>query len=224
MCKNTEVTQVVSEHPKTALFNLIARRGEEWLFIYSHYRISNSRTGTTIKYEGKTIAQTVDENGKKCEKNACLEALEWMKKNAKEYPTFEEVLLQKPHKPKKSVGKAKAAHGRCNERLAYNSFALAETLPSWFKDHREATKEEDEQGIDLVINSHDLGPLYIQIKSSRRGEIKFLDKGRRSRLIEVIVIRANETKKMVLEKILEACEKIRTQILERRGQKNNASL
>jgi hypothetical protein len=58
--------------------------------------------------------------------------------------------------------------------------------PPWMYGVRPATKEEDERGIDIVVTT-DVGPIYIQVKSSWNGMSSFFRK-RRKAMIAVIVV------------------------------------
>ncbi len=66
----------------------------------------------------------------------------------------------------------------------------------WIKDVRKSTREEDVNGIDVVIES-DVGPLYLQCKSNPKEGQKFRKKQREGRypsLIEVVVMKEGASK------------------------------
>jgi hypothetical protein len=46
--------------------------------------------------------------------------------------------------------------------------------PAWIGEVRLSTKEEDHRGIDVVIETTDVGNILIQVKSSHRGREEFL--------------------------------------------------
>jgi len=56
----------------------------------------------------------------------------------------------------------------------------------WFASARISTEEEDAHGIDIVVETSDIGKLFFQVKSSRRGAAEF-QKKRRGAHIAIIV-------------------------------------
>ena len=104
------------------------------------------------------------------------------------------------------------------EMLAVEAFSEPDShRPRWFRSIRLGTEEEDHDGIDVVIETTDLGKLLIQVKSSLAGVKKFTEKGRRSHLIGIVVIHIDDEASIVREKILEVALQLRRDILEKRG-------
>ena len=98
--------------------------------------------------------------------------------------------------------------------------ALSEPFPdrpSWFRSIRLGTEEEDHEGIDVVIETKDLGKLLIQVKSSQAGVKKFVERGRRSHLIGIVVIGLDDETSVVRQKLLHVAKQLRHAILEKRG-------
>lgn len=58
--------------------------------------------------------------------------------------------------------------------------------PAWYKGMSWATKKEDQRGIDFIIHTI-FGDIFVQIKSSEAGAIKFYRKRRNFRIIVLII-------------------------------------
>lgn len=115
----------------------------------------------------------------------------------------------------------KLAHirGMRNEELSLDLFAHPPfPLPAWFVAIRKATPEEDQRGIDAVVTTTDLGNLLLQIKSSRAGVRKFLERGRRSSLIGLYVLNPEHDEVRRLRGVLKVLDDLRSEILQLRGQ------
>lgn len=87
----------------------------------------------------------------------------------------------------KAFGQACNERGRANEQRLCNACSKVGKEVSWFKGARLATPEEDAKGADVVVETSDLGPLFLQAKSSKTGARAFRKKGR-PLLVEVIVV------------------------------------
>lgn len=81
----------------------------------------------------------------------------------------------------KALGHAGNDRGAWNERRVLN--ALSSEPPAWVLETRAGTTDEDRRGIDVVVST-DVGPLYLQVKSSRKGAERFDPRGR---MIGIIV-------------------------------------
>jgi hypothetical protein len=86
----------------------------------------------------------------------------------------------------RTLGKIGNDRGKENEEAA-----LQDGMPHWLFTVRIATAQEDAGGIDIVADS-DVGPLYLQVKSSRRGVLEHRQKSRR-KLIGVIRCHAGDS-------------------------------
>jgi hypothetical protein len=82
------------------------------------------------------------------------------------------------------------------------------------KSARKATRDEDADGIDVVIES-DVGKLFVQVKSSRGGKAAFAEKRRRAR-IAVVVARTADTQEALLRKVVAAVGEVRADIRKER--------
>lgn|SRR5579885_790227 len=51
--------------------------------------------------------------------------------------------------------------------------ALQDDPPGWLVSARKGTPEEDKQGRDVIVETSDLGPFYLQVKSSKTGAKNF---------------------------------------------------
>jgi hypothetical protein len=82
---------------------------------------------------------------------------------------------------------------------------------SWIQSCRLATKIEDAKGIDVVVETY-FGPLYIQVKSSRRGVRHYKQKRRKARVI-IVVIEPEMQESKVRDKVSGALHVQRNHIL-----------
>jgi len=113
------------------------------------------------------------------------------------------------------LGKEAKKRGRISEARVLEALALP-SRPEWMRAFRMATKEEDRAGIDVVVES-DVGKLFVQVKSSRRGKAAFVERRRGAR-IAVVVVAVTDTPEAVLRKIVGELAKIRAEyVKERRG-------
>lgn len=87
--------------------------------------------------------------------------------------------------------------------------------PDWFQGVRRATSEEDARQIDIVVSS-DVGPLYLQVKSSRIFAIRF-EETRRSTLIGVIIVSQDEDPRDINQRAMTKLQELREIVLLRRN-------
>lgn len=88
---------------------------------------------------------------------------------------------------KKILGDLSRQRGRRNEEEAVALLAADwKKRPAWLGEVRLATRAEDRAGVDLVAAS-DVGPLYVQVKSSNDGRRRYELRGRRCFMVEVVV-------------------------------------
>jgi hypothetical protein len=70
--------------------------------------------------------------------------------------------------------------------------ALKDMPPSWVRKVRRGTADEDKRGIDIVVETADVGPLHLQVKSGRNAS-RTASKFRRSHLyIPVIIVKRGD--------------------------------
>lgn len=84
------------------------------------------------------------------------------------------------------IGKARNARGEYNEQRVFDS--VAKLGLEWVKGARRATPEEDAKGVDIIVDT-DVGPLFLQVKSSRMYSREF-ERKKRSKLIAVVAVGA----------------------------------
>ena len=113
-------------------------------------------------------------------------------------------------------GRKQNALGKRNEQriLAALNDPFAR-LPGWFASCRPSTAEEDARGIDVVIDTFDLGLAYLQVKSSEVRKCSFESK-RRPSLIACGGVQAHDSDPSLRTKALDALETIRQILLARR--------
>jgi len=89
-------------------------------------------------------------------------------------------------------------------------------LPGWFVSARLATPREDRRGIDVVVETNDLGCFFLQLKSSPAFVAKFLLGKTRTR-IAVVVIRPNASTETIRNKFFQAAKLERQWLKKRRS-------
>jgi hypothetical protein len=112
------------------------------------------------------------------------------------------------------LGKEATKRGRVNEVRVLEALALP-SRPAWMRSFRKASEEEDRAGIDVVVES-DVGKLFVQVKSSRRGKAAFAERRRGAR-IAVVVVAVTDSPDAVLRKIVGELAKIRAEYVKQRG-------
>lgn len=132
-----------------------------------------------------------------------------------------EMFRQRRRTLHKAMGQASNQLGLRQEELVVRAFDAADSLPGWFHSIRLKDGDEDRRGIDAVVETHDLGNLMLQVKSSFRGAEKFFSKGRRSTLIGVVIVKHVDGPLTIRLNVLKVCETLRRQILNLREQRQN---
>lgn len=87
-------------------------------------------------------------------------------------------------------GKKGWLKGKKNEEKFYCSFCVENfEKPAWFKTIRHGTPNEDNDGIDFVVETY-TNPsfIFVQIKSSEVGKRKFLQKHKLSEFIFPMIV------------------------------------
>lgn len=113
-------------------------------------------------------------------------------------------------------GAVRAERGFQNESAALR--ALQDDSfkrPEWFKSVRRADREEDKRGIDIVVETHDVGRLYLQVKSSKVFARRFAEK-RRPSLIGLIVASYSDDPKELHRRAMDELETLYRQVIARR--------
>ncbi len=102
--------------------------------------------------------------------------------------------------------------GHEHERRVEDSFKESVDVPNWFHSIRKSTIDEDHRGIDFIVETKDMGPIFLQIKSSKTGAKNFIKKyGARAKTIALVVIRDADNNFFIRMKIFSAIEKLRKQ-------------
>lgn len=89
-------------------------------------------------------------------------------------------------------------------------------LPAWYVSSRLATPEEDHRGIDVVVQTKDVGCFFLQVKSSLTFVAKFLLGKTRTR-IAIVVIRPNDSVETIRNKFFKAARMEREWLKKRRA-------
>jgi len=132
-----------------------------------------------------------------------------------------EMFRQRRRALREALGRASNQLGQRQEELVVRAFDAADSRPEWFRSIRLKDGDEDRRGIDVVIETRDLGCLMLQVKSSFRGAEKFASKGRRSTLIGVVIVKHQDGPLAIRLNVLRVCEALRRQILNLREQRQN---
>ena len=104
--------------------------------------------------------------------------------------------------------------GRRNEERFFEAMndVSAKNLPPWIlRAHRPTSKQDKYEGIDAIIETSDVGRLFVQIKSSTAGEEKF-KKGRhfqRNRSFVVVVVSNYDTPESIRVKTRKLLSELR---------------
>lgn len=105
--------------------------------------------------------------------------------------------------------------GRRNEERFFEAMndPLADNLPRWIQGVLRPTSSQDRfEGIDAIVKTADVGKLFVQIKSSKAGEEKFL-KGKYNKSIIVVVIGKSDTPAEIRAKARKPLSELRFQYL-----------
>ena len=89
-------------------------------------------------------------------------------------------------------------------------------LPSWYVSSRLTTPEEDHRGIDVVVQTTDVGCFFLQVKSSPTFVQKFL-LGKTKTRIAIVVIRPNDSVATIRNKFFKAARMEREWLKQRRS-------
>ena len=103
-----------------------------------------------------------------------------------------------------------------NEKRALEAILSFQQEFSWITTVRKATGIEDDNGIDIVVGTEDIGDLFVQVKSSRHGVAKYRRKHPR-KMVAMVIVRKRDTDCVVWEKIKKGLLELREQLLIQRG-------
>lgn len=128
-------------------------------------------------------------------------------------------LMSEPEARRRSrsaqYGAIRAERGFQNESAVLRALSDPSFVrPVWLRSVRRATSEEDLRKIDVVVTT-DVGPLYLQVKSSQVFAIRFEER-RRSTLIGVIVASYDEDPRVINDRAMQKLRELRNTVLSRR--------
>ncbi|OGL73740.1 hypothetical protein A3E39_03865 [Candidatus Uhrbacteria bacterium RIFCSPHIGHO2_12_FULL_60_25] len=107
--------------------------------------------------------------------------------------------------------------GRQNERAVVNALNTRWEAPLWFLGCHISSKKQDRDGIDVVIQTMDVGELLLQVKSSDCGRRWFLLEERErglDRPIAVVIVReGRDTKDDIRRKVLRELHPLRNRCI-----------
>jgi hypothetical protein len=120
---------------------------------------------------------------------------------------------KRPNNRKRSKHERYTAEiGRTKEKMAL--IALSEgPLPAWIKSYRRAGHPEDVEGKDLVILT-DVGPVFIQIKSSVNACREYLKKERKFP-VGVVLIKSTDPLTSVRSNLIAVADRLRRQLIQK---------
>jgi len=88
----------------------------------------------------------------------------------------------------------------------------------WIGLVRKGTKEEDKaRGIDIVVETLDMGKLFIQIKTRKKDKDKFCAIRRRPLIAVVVVEREDQYVDLLWRRLRQALFELRAEIMNRRN-------
>jgi hypothetical protein len=104
--------------------------------------------------------------------------------------------------------------GRRSEDMVFQAFAARPPdAPAWFKCLRRPTLEQDRlQQIDVIVETHDLGELYIQVKSSLTGLRRFEEKWHPAN-VRGLVVSLDQDDARIRALVYDACAYLRAKRL-----------
>lgn len=105
--------------------------------------------------------------------------------------------------------------GRANERHVC-LVLQRKSRPWWIKNVRMSTSDEDRLGIDVVVETFDMGDIFLQVKSSLRRAAEFKEKPRRID-VEVVVVGRSDDANSLYGKALGALILLRERSEEKRA-------
>ncbi len=118
---------------------------------------------------------------------------------------------KRPNNRKRSKHERYTAEiGRTKEKMALIALSRG-PLPPWIKGFRRTAYKEDMEGKDLVILT-DVGPVFIQIKSSVDACRTFLEK-ERGYQIGVVLVRPTDALDFIRANLVAVAARLRQQIL-----------
>lgn len=117
---------------------------------------------------------------------------------------------------RRTIGQIEQQKGFTSERKALNALLLHYNDLPWLCLPRKGSWEEDRRGIDIVVPTVDIGDLYLQVKSSHFGVVKF-NKRHHRQTIAVVVVKLPESSDIVWINIKNALLGLRKEILKNRG-------
>lgn len=115
----------------------------------------------------------------------------------------------------KILGNIANDRGNKNQNRVLQSVVRHQHHTKWIDGVRLATAREDHTGIDLVVTT-DVGPLYLQVKSSRAGMKQFMRHGRRKAMIALVRCNENVSDTRLDRDTLNKLQGLRAQLLARR--------
>lgn len=115
------------------------------------------------------------------------------------------------------IGRSENRKGFRAEEAALEALLYHYPEEPWIKFPSKATLKEDTlMGVDIVVDTVDIGKLFLQIKSSEGGRKRFEKKKRRTK-VAVVVITHHEEREYIWEKLRKKLQELRKEILEMRG-------
>lgn len=113
----------------------------------------------------------------------------------------------------RSLGQAANQRGEANEERVLCALNEVKEDSAWMIGARRATHEEDARGVDIVVETSDRGPLFVQVKSSKAGVRTFQRrKGRRADFIAVVLVKSGDDPATIRRKTLHALQELRERL------------
>ncbi|MFA6429840.1 MAG: putative dsRNA-binding protein [Patescibacteria group bacterium] len=118
---------------------------------------------------------------------------------------------------REKLGKRRAKFGRENEQRLLDILRQPTLpLPAWITGVRAATPEEDRKGIDVVVDTCDVGHIYLQVKSSVRGKFQFVSRHPVAHDTAVIIVTKTMEPLEILKEAISLCGRLHQEVLKRK--------
>ena len=109
-----------------------------------------------------------------------------------------------------AISRIQFERGWTRERMVEESVTDWTDKPAWLVSVVRGTARQDGDGIDFVAHTSDMGPLYVQVKSSKFGKASFQKKrGGRAKSIAIIVIKDGDDATRIRDKLVSALSNLR---------------
>lgn len=113
----------------------------------------------------------------------------------------------------RELSRLASERGRTHEHRVEESFKSLVGTPNWFRSISKSTQEQDRRGIDFIVETADMGSLYVQVKSSKTGKNEFKKRqGARANKIAIVIIRDTDDHARIRAKVISSLMELRKRL------------